>query len=254
MFVKFGKISMTYSPFSIHGADRNSPWLITCDHATNTVPDFVADGSLGLPNAEMARHIAYDIGAMDTALALGKALNAPVICSNFSRLVIDPNRGTDDPTLIPQLYDGTIIAGNRHADAHERARRITKLYQPYHDAIKDLAKGRDITFLSIHSFTPQLIGHAPRPWEVGVLSAQDRRIADPLIASLSDALATPVGDNAPYAGFFPGDALSQHAHGPGRPNVILEIRQDLITNTQGQHKWANLLAPHLEAARTHTNL
>ena len=64
----------------------------------------------------MGRHIAYDIGAMGTALALGEALNAPVICSNFSRLVIDPNRGADDPTLIPQLYDGTIIAGNRYLD------------------------------------------------------------------------------------------------------------------------------------------
>ncbi|MEP1964705.1 N-formylglutamate amidohydrolase [Tateyamaria sp.] len=245
---------MIYSPFSTHGPDRTGPWLITCDHATNTVPNFVAGGSLGLPKAEMARHIAYDIGAMDTALALATALNAPAICSNFSRLVIDPNRGTDDPTLIPQLYDGTIIAGNRHVDAQERADRIQKLYQPYHDAIADLAKGRSITFLSIHSFTPQLVGHAPRPWEIGVLSAQDRRIADPVIASLSGALTSPVGDNAPYAGFFPGDALSQHAHGPGRPNVILEIRQDLITNKAGQHKWANLLAPHLEAARAHANL
>ena len=245
---------MTYSPFSIHGSERHSPWLITCDHATNIVPDFVAGGSLGLPESEMSRHIAYDIGAKETAIALGEILNAPVICSNFSRLVIDPNRGTDDPTLIPQLYDGTIIAGNRHIDAQERKQRITELYQPYHDAIAELAMSRDITFLSIHSFTPQLIGHPPRPWEVGVLSAQDRRIADPLIARLSDALASPVGDNAPYAGFFPGDALSQHAHGPGRPNAILEIRQDLITNAAGQQEWANLLAPHLEAARANANL
>jgi predicted N-formylglutamate amidohydrolase len=94
---------MTYSPFSIHGPDRTGPWIITCDHATNVVPDFVAGGTLGLPATDMMRHIAYDIGAMGTALALGAALNAPVVCSNFSRLVIDPNRGADDPTLIPQL-------------------------------------------------------------------------------------------------------------------------------------------------------
>lgn len=245
---------MTYQPFSIHGNDRTGPWIVTCDHATNIVPDFVGGGTLGLPAAEMARHIAYDIGAMGTALALGSALNAPVVCSNFSRLVIDPNRGADDPTLIPQLYDGTIIAGNRHVTASERAHRVATLYDPYHDAIADLAQGRDITFLSVHSFTPQLLGRPPRPWEIGVLSAQDRRIADPLIARLTATLTSPVGDNAPYPGFFPGDALSRHAHGPGRPNVIIEIRQDLIADTDGQYRWAALLAPHLEASHREANL
>ena len=245
---------MTYSPFSIHGADRSGPWIITCDHATNTVPGFVAGGTLGLPQPDMERHIAYDIGAMETALALGEALNAPVVCSNYSRLVIDPNRGPDDPTLIPRLYDGTIIAGNRHVGAAERAHRIAKLYQPYHDAIAGLAAGRDVAFLSIHSFTPQLAGRPPRPWEIGILSAQDRRIADPLIHGLSCALTSPVGDNEPYAGYFPGDALSRHAHGPKRPNVILEIRQDLIAHTAGQRQWTQILAPHLEAAHANANL
>ena len=202
----------------------------------------------------MGRHIAYDIGAMGTALALGVALNAPVICSDFSRLVIDPNRGADDPTLIPQLYDGTIIAGNRYLTADDRAHRIETLYHPYHDAIARLAADRDITFLSVHSFTPQLVGHPPRPWEIGVLSAQDRRIANPLIDALQAELSSPVGDNAPYPGFFPGDSLSQHAHGTGRPNVILELRQDLIADTEGQQNWAQLLAPHLDASRRHANL
>ncbi len=228
--------------------------MITCDHATNVVPDFIAGGSLGLDHADMGRHIAYDIGAMDTALALGEALGAPVICSNFSRLVIDPNRGADDPTLIPQLYDGTIIEGNRRITSNERARRIETLYQPYHDAIADLARARDIAFLSIHSFTPQLTDRPKRPWEIGVLSAHDRRIANPLIGGLSATLQSPVGDNEPYAGFFPGDALSQHAHGPGRPNVILEIRQDLIGDADGQRRWADILAPHLEAAHAQANL
>ncbi|WP_299147067.1 N-formylglutamate amidohydrolase [uncultured Tateyamaria sp.] len=245
---------MTYSPFSIHGADRSGHWVITCDHASNTVPEVVGGGSLGLPEAEMERHIAYDIGAMGTALALGEALNAPVICSNFSRLVIDPNRGADDPTLIPQLYDGTIIEGNRRIDTAERARRIAAFYQPYHDAIVETARGKDIAFLSMHSFTRQLQARAPRPWEIGVLSAQDRRIANPLIGRLQGALTSPVGDNQPYAGFFPGDAMTQHAHSKGRPNVILELRQDLIETEAGQTNWAHFLAPHLEAARQEANL
>lgn len=245
---------MTYSPLSLHGQDRPGAWLITCDHATNTVPPFVGGGTLGLPAEDMNRHIAYDIGGKGVALALGEALNAPVICSNFSRLVIDPNRGLDDPTLIMQLYDGTIIAGNRLLDNAERQARIDALYQPYHNALGALASRPGIAIVSVHSFTPQLNGRTPRPWEVGVLSSYDRRIADPLIARLQKVLDTPVGDNEPYGGHLPGDAVDKHALQFGRPNALLEIRQDLITDTEGQRHWANVIAPHLESARQDANL
>ncbi|MEL7166037.1 MAG: N-formylglutamate amidohydrolase, partial [Pseudomonadota bacterium] len=156
---------MAYSPVLTEGMARRGPWLITCDHATNVVPDSVAGGDLGLSVAEMQRHIAHDIGALGVSLALGKILDAPVIAANFSRLAIDPNRGADDPTLVPQLYDGTIIPGNRHVDARERARRVANLYEPYHDAVAAAAAKREVVFLSIHSFTPQLKGRPPRPWK-----------------------------------------------------------------------------------------
>jgi len=202
----------------------------------------------------MNRHIAYDIGGEGVALALGQALNAPVICSNFSRLVIDPNRGLNDPTLIMQLYDGTVIPGNRHLDADERQHRIDHLYRPYHDALARLAAKPGIVLVSVHSFTQRLNGRTPRPWEVGVLSADDRRLADPLIARLSNALTTPVGDNEPYGGHLPGDSIDKHALQSGRPNALLEIRQDLITTPANQQHWANRIAPHLEMARQDANL
>ena len=106
---------MTYTPFFVHGETRPARWLITCDHATNTVPPQVAGGDLGLPREDMERHIGYDVGAYGVAQHLGVLLDAPVIAANFSRLVIDPNRGEDDPTLLMKLYDGSIIPGNRHA-------------------------------------------------------------------------------------------------------------------------------------------
>jgi predicted N-formylglutamate amidohydrolase len=245
---------MTYAPFAVHGPKRPGAWLITCDHATNTVPPFVNGGTLGLDDADMARHIAYDIGAQGVARALGAALNAPVICANFSRLVIDPNRGLDDPTLIMQLYDGTIIPANRHLDAAAVQTRTERLYQPYHDALAQGAARPGITIVSVHSFTAQLNGRAPRPWEVGVLSSRDRRLADPLLARLQEALDTPVGNNEPYAGHLPGDAVDKHALQHDRPNVLLELRQDLIANPNGQQHWANIIAPHLEAARKNANL
>ncbi|MEP3946082.1 N-formylglutamate amidohydrolase [Ascidiaceihabitans sp.] len=245
---------MTFEPFFTHGASRSNPWLITCDHANNTVPDFVNGGDLGLAQADMQRHIAYDIGAAGVTRALADILDAPAILSNFSRLVIDPNRGMDDPTLLMKLYDGTIIPGNRTADDAERQRRINGCYTPYHTAYETLAKRPNTVLVSIHSFTPQLKGRDLRPWEIGVLYHTDTRMALPLMDSLSAALDTPVGNNEPYAGHLPGDAIDQHGLQKNRPNVLIEIRNDLIETEQDQVKWAHFLAAHLVKARAMTDL
>ena len=240
---------MTHTAFFTHGVDRSGNWLVTCDHAANTVPASVNGGSLGLAEADMNRHIAFDPGAAGVTRALAEALNSPAILSNFSRLVIDPNRGMDDPTLLMRLYDGTIIPANRHADHAERDRRIADCYRPYHDALAGLAARPKTAIVSIHSFTPQLKGRAHRPWEIGVLYAHDARLATPLMDELRVTLTTPIGNNEPYAGHLPGDAVDQHALQHGRPNVLIEIRNDLIDTDAGQHKWARLLAPLLENAR-----
>ncbi len=237
---------MTYDPFYIYGADRPARWLITCDHAANTVPDWVNGGCLGLAETDMNRHIAYDIGAEGVSRALGDLLNAPVICSNFSRLVIDPNRGEDDPTLLMKLYDGTVIEGNRHADADELQKRLTLCHRPYHRALESLASRQEDTIIvSMHSFTPQLKGRAFRPWHIGVLSAHDRRFNDPFLTRLSLETDLCVGDNEPYNGDLPGDGIDQHALRQGRLNTLIEIRNDLIETPEQQIHWAERLAPIL---------
>ncbi len=148
------------------------------------MPDWVTGGDLGLPAAEMTRHIAWDPGAAGVARALGEALDSPVVLSCFSRLVIDPNRGEDDPTLIMQLYDGTVVPGNARLTRAQREERLDRLYHPYHAAIAELASRRpDTAICAVHSFTPQLRGRPPRPWVLGILSSHlDRRLSDPLLA------------------------------------------------------------------------
>ena len=175
-----------HDAFWTEGEARDSRWLITCDHATNRVPDWVGGGTLGIAPEDMARHIAYDVGAAGVSRKLGALMGAPVVGSDFSRLVIDPNRGEDDPTLLMKLYDGSIIPGNRHADAAELARRKAALYTPYHQALANLAARRkDTVIVAIHSFTPCLRGRAPRPWHIGVLHSHlDTRFSLPLIARL----------------------------------------------------------------------
>jgi len=152
------------------GADRPSHWLITCDHASNRVPDWVNGGDLGIAPEDMARHIAWDVGAAGVARRLAARLEAPAILSRFSRLVIDPNRGEDDPTLLMRIYDGTVIPANRDAGPAERERRLERLHRPYHAALEALASARpDRAICAIHSFTPQLRGRPRLPWSLGVL-------------------------------------------------------------------------------------
>ncbi|SOC16987.1 predicted N-formylglutamate amidohydrolase [Rhodobacter sp. JA431] len=231
------------APFHQITENRAARWLVTVDHATNRVPDWVGGGDLGIAPAEMGRHIAYDIGALGLAQKLATHLEAPIIWSDFSRLVIDPNRGEDDPTLVMQLYDGTVIPANRGISAAGMEERLARLHRPYHDALELLAaRSSDTVICAIHSFTPRLRGRAPRPWEVGILHSHlDSRLALPLIAAL-EAEGICVGDNEPYTGHLVGDSIDRHALGPGRPNVLIELRQDLIEAESGQSDWAARLA------------
>lgn len=237
--------SASYSPVHSEGTTRTGRWLVTCDHATNQIPPFINGGTLGLAPADMERHIAYDIGALGVSRALAEHLDSPVIWSDFSRLVIDPNRGVDDPTLVMKLYDGTLIPANREANAAER---LELCYIPYHTKYAELAARREDTVIcAIHSFTPQLTGRPKRPWEVGVLYASDTRLSSSTLTHLHNA-GLCVGNNKPYAGHLRGDAIDTHALRHGRPNVLIEIRNDLIETEMQQKEWAKRLTPVLDAA------
>ncbi|MBN2907554.1 MAG: N-formylglutamate amidohydrolase [Rhodobacteraceae bacterium] len=246
---------MTFQPYDTIEEGRSARWLVTCDHAANTVPPSVNGGDLGLPPADMARHIAYDPGAAGVALRLAERLDAPLIRSNFSRLVIDPNRGEDDPTLVMRLYDGTVIPANRAVDDAEVERRLEAFYRPYHAALARLAARRaDTVLVAMHSFTPRLNGRGDRPWQIGILHAADDRLARPLIDRLRREPDLCVGENEPYGGHLPGDAVDRHAIAHGRPNVLIELRNDVIATAQDQIAWADRLAPILQEVLAETGL
>ncbi|MFN4203679.1 MAG: N-formylglutamate amidohydrolase [Tabrizicola sp.] len=230
--------------FQIDGEHRKGRWLVTCDHASNRVPPWLNGGDLGIPAEDMQRHIAWDVGAAGVARELGRLLDSPVLLSEFSRLVIDPNRGEDDPTLVMQLYDGTIIPANRHIRPDEVERRLDSLYRPYHAAYARLAALRpDRVILAVHSFTPCLRGRTPRPWHVGVLySHLDERLSKALLTRLRTEPDLCIGDNEPYSGHLPGDAMDRHALRTGRHNTLIELRNDLIATPAEQAHWAARLA------------
>lgn len=238
---------MQNESYEVLGETRNSRWLLTCDHASNRVPEWINGGDLGICAEDMSRHIAYDVGAAGVTEALAEVMDAPAVLSRFSRLVIDPNRGEDDPTLLMRLYDGTIIPANRNADRDDLELRLNRLYRPYHAAYAALAAAReDRVICAVHSFTPQLRGRPPRPWQIGILHSHlDTRLAELLIDRLRQETDLCAGDNEPYNGHLPGDAIDRHALKAGRPNVLIEIRNDLIQTPEDQQAWAQRLAPIL---------
>jgi predicted N-formylglutamate amidohydrolase len=222
--------------------------LLLCDHATNALP--AAYGSLGLDPAELDRHIGYDIGAAAVTRGLARRLGVPAVLSRFSRLLIDCNRGADDPTLVMQISDGAIVRGNAGIGPAEIERRLDLYWRPYRRAVSDaieamIAAGPLPVILSIHSFTPSWRGSA-RPWEIGVLWDSDPRLATPLIAALAKA-GVFVGDNEPYDGALAGDTLDSEVTRRGLAGVLVEIRQDLIETDEGANAWAERLAPVVES-------
>ncbi len=218
--------------------------VLLCDHARNWVPQEYE--ALGLPAAQFERHIAYDIGAEAVTLGLAKALNVPAILANFSRLLIDPNRGEDDPTLIMRLSDGAVVKGNARVDEAERCRRLERFYRPYHGAVAHtldgmISSGLAPAILSVHSFTPAGKG-APRQFQAGVLSQSgERRFVAPLLAELGREDGMIVVENEPYRGGLAGDTLDRHGQARGLAHALLEIRQDLIADDRGVNDWIERL-------------
>jgi predicted N-formylglutamate amidohydrolase len=233
------------------GPEALGDLVLVCDHARPRVPPEI--GTLGLPEADMARHIAYDIGARGVTRGLAERLGAGAVLTTVSRLVIDPNRAEDDPTLVMRLYDGSIIPGNRGIGRDEARRRIEAYHRPYHRAIdaaldRILAAGREPALVSIHSFTPQFRGRPWRPWHVGLLWDRDDRLVRPLMERLEAEPDLVVGDNEPYSGQLAGDCMWTHGTNRGIPHVLVEIRNDLIADAAGEAAWADRLAPHIRGA------
>ena len=176
--------------YQLFNQNCNSKFLLLCDHATNRIPKHISKTQLGLTDEQLEQHIAFDLGAKGTAIELSKNLSAPLITSNFSRLVIDPNRSTKDPTSVMQIYDGIIIRGNLNLSKTQLNCRRKNFYDPYHKEISSFIENKinenlAPCLVSIHSFTPQLHLGSIRPWHIGVLWGKDMRLSDLVINELN---------------------------------------------------------------------
>jgi predicted N-formylglutamate amidohydrolase len=237
-------------PVFEQNADGSSPFVFTGDHYGRLIPKNLGD--LGLPEGELVRHIAWDIGIAGVAERLSNFLDAHLIAQRYSRLVIDCNRPPGVPSSMPLLSEATTIPGNHglsHQDAETRRREI---FDPYHRRIGEaierrLREKRPTILLALHSFTPIYAGVA-RPWHVGTLYRRDTILPPLLLSALRAEGDLVVGDNEPYAVSDTTDyTIPVHAEARGLMCSGIEIRQDLIANESGQQQWAERLARILSA-------
>ncbi len=235
--------------FFVVNEGGKSPYLLVCEHASNSMPEGFA--GLGLSTELLKAHIAWDPGAVEVARELSKALDALLIEAGLSRLLIDCNRPLDAPDLIPEISETTIIPGNHALNATERTTRIDLSHRPFHRRIEEViatraARGQASWIVTIHSFTPVYRG-VSRPWQIGVIHDEDDRIARPLIAALQQDKNLNVGVNEPYS---PADrvyyTLERHARPRNAPCVMVEIRNNEITDTKTQTAWGRKLAAILK--------
>ncbi len=217
--------------------------VLVCDHAANRIPRRL--GTLGLDAVQLASHIAWDPGAAAVARRLCADLDAHLVLSGYSRVVIDCNRPLDSADSIPEQSAGVSVPGNLDLTAAAREARVRGLFRAYHGAVDrllDQRARRPSLLLSIHSFTP-VLHSAPRPWQIGISAWRDRRLAALLLGALIGRGDCCVGDDAPY----PIEAKVDYTipvHGGGRalPSVMIEIRQDEIDTAAGVADWAARLA------------
>ena len=230
---------------AVENPEGSGPFVIFCDHASNRLPEDFA--SAGFDPALLQLHIAWDPGALAVARQLSAALDAPLIWPDASRLLIDCNRPLDASSLIVAETERGPVEANRDLSDEERSRRIAVIHAPYHGAIdaclrRRAAAGLGTAIVAIHSFTPIFFGR-PRPWQIGIVFGDDRRLADCLIRELKSDPVLTVGVNEPYA---PADnvyyTVERHSRPEHLPAAMVEIRNDEIGEDAGQRRWANRLA------------
>jgi predicted N-formylglutamate amidohydrolase len=231
--------------------------ILTCDHASPRIPRRL--GELGLAPADRLRHIAWDIGTAALARRLARILDAPLVLSGYSRLVVDCNRPLEVASAFCPRSEDIDVPGNLALSDAEKAARAAAFYWPYQDAVHDLVEsrmGRDVlpVMVSIHSFTPVYRGHA-RPWQIGVHYRLDRRLAALALETLRADATLTVGDNEPYPVALDEDyTIPVHAELRGLPYVLFEIRQDLLSVEPRIDAWADQLGSLLAKALTDPSL
>lgn len=197
--------------------------LLLCEHASAHIPARYA--GLGLRAEWRDSHAVWDPGALALAQVLSAALNAPLVAGAVSRLVYDCNRPPVSASAMPDRTEVVEVPGNADLSPEARAERIESVYAPFVTAVQAQLGRAPKALVTVHSFTPVWHG-TPRETEFGILHDADSRLADAMLTHAPEGRV--VHRNRPY-GPEDGVTHSLQLHGRDLPNVMIEVRNDLLT-------------------------
>ena len=231
--------------------DGKGSVVLLCEHASAHVP--ARYGGLGLTAADGLSHAAWDPGALAVARTISRALDAPMVASRVSRLVYDCNRPPEAASAMPETSELIEIPGNRGLTPQQREERVRTVYRPFCAAVSALlaqrrAAGTPTAVVSIHSFTPVYFGKA-RAVDMGILHDEDTRLADAMLRNAPLLPHRRIARNDPY-GPLDGVTHSLRIHGVANslPNVMIELRNDLLRTDRDQKNVAGELLTLMEPA------
>ena len=221
--------------------------VLVCEHASRDIP--AQFEGLGLDAAARESHVAWDPGALSVARKMSDELDAVLVAGRVSRLVYDCNRPPEAPGAMPAQSEIFAIPGNAALNDAARAERVKRYYVPFRATLAATIKRvASPVIVTVHSFTPIYHGK-PRRVEIGILHDSDTRLADAMLATAGDHTDLRVERNEPYG---PQDGvthtLKEHGLVHGHPHVMLEIRNDLITNEAEQQQMGAMISECLRAA------
>ena len=251
------KFSRSYKPYFIYNKNEHSKIILLCDHASKIIPKKYKN--LGLSQKNVNRHIGWDIGALKLAKKISKKINSTLIYSGYSRLLVDCNRSLKSKDAFIKKSEDTIIPGNIDINKNEKIVRAKKYYSPYHNVIKKIIEKqlkKDIIpiIVSIHSFTPKYLNKS-RPWHIGLLQRRDKRLTSLFVNEIKRNGNLVLGINQPYKLNLQGDfTIPFFAESKGLPNVLIEIRQDLLIQNKTINYLCNLITKILKKNYNHNSL
>ncbi len=236
----------------VTGAERPAPVVVVCEHASRHIP---ADlHVLDLDEPALRSHVAWDIGALGMARSLARALDAPLVAGGISRLVYDCNRPLSATDCIPARSEVFEIPGNRDLSDAGRRRRFDRVHEPFHAAVEQTCRaqtartGQTVALVTVHSFTPVYMG-TPRAVEIGFLHDGDASFAKAALAAEQEAGAHRAALNEPYsAADGVTYTLARHGTSEGRPALMIEVRNDLVSDQTTADRMGQHLARTVAAA------
>ena len=242
----------------VQNSDRNDAYVqvlnregrgavvVVCEHASAFVPPALKN--LGLDEADRDSHAAWDPGAFGVAQNMAQRLGAVLVAGAVSRLVYDCNRPPDAPDAMPARSERIVVPGNATLDDAARKARTETYYAPFRAALAaEVGRRKAPVLVTVHSFTPVYYGKR-RLLDIGLLHDSDSRLTDAMLENAAAHTDLKVERNAPYG---PQDGvthtLKEHAIPAGLPNVMIEIRNDLIATEEDQTAMAELLSRWVSA-------